>query len=146
MIRYEIEKQLINGELDIDDLPDAWDDMYEKFLGIRSPNRTQGVLQDIHWSMGAFGYFPTYTLGNLYSAQLLAAARVDLEGEESLEEMWSRGEFEPLLQWMRDNVHARGSILSPAELIEEATGQPPTPQPFIDYLAAKIERLYGVNA
>jgi carboxypeptidase Taq len=146
MIRYEIEKQLINGDLDIDDLPDAWDDMYEKFLGIRSPNRTQGVLQDIHWSMGAFGYFPTYTLGNLYSAQLLAAAREDLEDEESLEEMWGRGEFEPLLQWMRDNVHARGSILSPAELIEEATGQPPTPQPFIDYLRAKIERLYGVNA
>ena len=80
------------------------------------------------------------------SAQLLAAARGDLEGEESLESMWQRGEFEPLLQWMRDNVHARGSILSPAELIEEATGQPPTPQPFIDYLSAKIERLYNVGA
>jgi len=96
--------------------------------------------------MGAMGYFPTYTLGNLYSAQLLAAARADLEGEESLEDMWHRGEFEPLLQWMRDKVHARGSILSPAELVEEATGQSPTPQPFIDYLRAKIERLYGVNA
>ena len=146
MIRYEIEKRLINGELGVDDLPDAWDDMYEQFLGIRSPDRTHGVLQDIHWSMGAMGYFPTYTLGNLYSAQLLAAARVDLEDGETLEDMWGRGEFEPLLQWMRDKVHARGSILSPAELIEEATGQPPTPQPFIDYLAAKIQRLYGVSA
>tara|TARA_B100001146_G_C15745312_1_gene249410 strand:- start:138 stop:428 length:291 start_codon:yes stop_codon:yes gene_type:complete len=96
--------------------------------------------------MGAMGYFPTYTLGNLYSAQLLDAARADLEAEESLEDMWHRGEFEPLLQWMRDKVHARGSILSPAELVKEATGQSPSPQPFIDYLSAKVERLYNVNA
>jgi carboxypeptidase Taq len=82
----------------------------------------------------------------LYSAQLLSAARADLESNETLEEMWGRGEFAPLLQWMRDKVHARGSILSPAELIEEATGMAPTPQPFIDYLRAKIERLYGVSA
>ena len=146
MIRYEIEKRLINGELGIDELPDAWDDMYEQYLGIRSPDRKQGVLQDIHWSMGAFGYFPTYTLGNLYSAQLLAAARADLEGEETLEEMWRRGEFAPLLDWMRTNVHGRGSILTPAELIEEATGQPPTPEPFIAYLRDKIKSLYGVTS
>ena len=146
MIRYEIEKQLINGDLAIDDLPDAWDDMYEQYLGIRSSNHTQGVLQDIHWSMGAFGYFPTYTLGNLYSAQLLLAARHDLESTESLEEMWSRGEFTPLLEWMRSRVHARGSIISPSDLIEEATGTSPSPQPFIDYLRAKIERLYGIKA
>ncbi|MEE2812200.1 MAG: carboxypeptidase M32, partial [Candidatus Thermoplasmatota archaeon] len=114
--------------------------------GIRSTDRTQGVLQDIHWSMGAFGYFPTYTLGNLYSAQLLAAARRDLESTESLEEMWSRGEFTPLLDWMRTRVHARGSIVSPSDLIEEATGELPSPQPFIDYLREKIERLYGISA
>ena len=146
MIRYEIEKRLINGELDIDDLPDAWDDMYEQYLGIRSPDRKQGVLQDIHWSMGAFGYFPTYTLGNLYSAQLLAAARADLESDETLEDMWRRGEFAPLLDWMRTNVHGRGSILTPAELIEEATGQPPTPEPFIAYLREKIESHYGITS
>lgn len=145
MIRYEIEKQLINGDLKIDDLPDAWDDMYEQFLGIRAPNRKTGVLQDIHWSMGAFGYFPTYTLGNLYSAQLLAAAREELEGEETLEEMWHRGEFKPLLNWMREKVHSRGSIITPSELIEEATGNPPSPEPFISYLHAKIERIYGVS-
>lgn len=145
MIRYEIEKQLINGNLEVDDLPDAWDDMYEQFLGIRAPNRSLGVLQDIHWSMGAFGYFPTYTLGNLYSAQLLAAARNDLENEESLEDMWRRGEFNPLLEWMRTNVHSRGSIISPSELIEESTGLPPSPEPFIIYLRSKIERLYGVS-
>ncbi len=143
MIRYEIEKKLIAGDLEIDDLPDAWDDMYEEFLGIRAPNRTLGVLQDIHWSMGAFGYFPTYTLGNLYSAQLLAAARKDLPDHD---EQMRRGEFAPLLNWMREHVHQRGSILEPADLIEEATGSPPSPDAFVDYLKDKVEQLYGVSA
>lgn len=145
MIRYEVEKLLISGELEIDDLPDAWDDMYERYLGIRSPDRKQGVLQDIHWSMGAFGYFPTYTLGNLYSAQLLQAARNDLESDgHTLEDDWRRGIFTPLLDWMRTNVHHRGSILTPADLIEEATGDTPIPEPFVDYLKDKIGTIYGL--
>jgi carboxypeptidase Taq len=143
MIRYEIEKQLIAGEIEVDDLPDAWDDMYEEFLGIRPPNRTLGVLQDIHWSFGAFGYFPTYTLGNLYSAQLLEAARKVLPDHD---EQMRRGEFGPLLAWMREHVHARGSILEPAALIEEATGSPPSPDAFVTYLRDKVERLYNVTA
>ena len=143
MIRYEIEKRLIAGELEVDDLPDAWDDMYEEFLGVRPPNRALGVLQDIHWSMGAFGYFPTYTLGNLYAAQLLATARNDLPHHD---EQIRRGEFAPLLAWMRDHVHQRGSILEPAALIEEATGSPPSPDAFVDYLRDKVELLYGVSA
>ncbi len=143
MIRYEVEKRLIAGDLEVDDLPDAWDDMYEEFLGIRAPNRALGVLQDIHWSMGAFGYFPTYTLGNLYAAQLLAAARRDLPDHD---EQIRRGEFAPLLTWMREHVHQRGSILEPADLIEEATGSPPSPDAFVDYLKDKVERLYGVSA
>ena len=143
MIRHELEKKLIAGDLEIDDLPNAWDDMYEEFLGIRAPNRTLGVLQDIHWSMGAFGYFPTYTLGNLYSAQLLAAARKDLPDHD---EQMRCGEFGPLLDWMREHVHQRGSILEPADLIEEATGSPPSPDAFVDYLKDKVERLYGVSA
>ena len=143
MIRYEIEKKLIAGDLEVDDLPDAWDDMYDEFLGIRAPNRALGVLQDIHWSMGAFGYFPTYTLGNLYAAQLLEAARKDLPEHDK---QMSSGEFVPLLTWMRKHIHQRGSILEPAELIEEATGSPPSPDAFIDYLCGKVERLYGVTA
>ena len=144
MIRYEIEKLLISGELEVDELPDAWDDMYERYLGIRSPDRKQGVLQDIHWSMGAFGYFPTYTLGNLYSAQLLQAAREELETDgRRLEDDWSIGEFSPLLDWMRTNVHHRGSILTPADLIEEATGIGPIPDPFVNYLQDKIGTIYG---
>ena len=143
MIRYEIEKQLISGELEVDDLPDAWDDMYEEFLGVRAPSRALGVLQDIHWSMGAFGYFPTYTLGNLYAAQLLAAARKDMPDHD---ENMRRGEFGPLLAWMRGRIHQRGSILEPADLVEKASGSPPTPDAFVDYLHDKVKRLYGVTS
>ena len=143
MIRYEIEKMMISGDLEVDDLPDKWDDMYEEYLGVRAPNRSLGVLQDIHWSMGAIGYFPTYTLGNLYSAQLLAAARRDLPDHD---EQVRNGEFGPLLEWMRARVHRRGSILEPAALIEEATGAPPSPEAFVEYLEKKVERLYGITA
>ena len=118
-------------------------DMYEEYLGIRAPNRTLGVLQDIHWSFGAFGYFPTYTLGNLYSAQLLTAAREDLPNHD---EDMRNGNFIPLLKWMRENVHSRGSIISPAELIEEATGRPPSPHDFVEYLKQKVETLYNLTA
>jgi len=141
MIRYEVEKKLINGELEVDDLPDAWDDMYEEFLGVRSPTRSEGVLQDIHWSFGAFGYFPTYTLGNLYSAQLLVAARKELT---NLDEQIRNGEFTPLLDWLRAHVHARASILEPTDLIEEATGEQPKPDAFVDYLGDKLGALYGL--
>jgi|TARA_B100001996_G_C18653921_1_gene590483 carboxypeptidase Taq len=142
MIRYEIEKKLISGEIEVDDLPDVWDDMYEEFLGIRAPNRTLGVLQDIHWSFGAFGYFPTYTLGNLYSAQLLNAARKELPNHD---EQIRKGEFTPLLEWMRENVHSRGSIIEPAALIEEATGSSPSPDDFVEYLRNKVENLYELT-
>tara|TARA_B110000263_G_C15310532_1_gene512859 strand:- start:152 stop:1654 length:1503 start_codon:yes stop_codon:yes gene_type:complete len=143
MIRYEIEKKLISGEIEVDDLPDAWDDMYEEFLGIRAPNRTLGVLQDIHWSFGAFGYFPTYTLGNLYSAQLLNAARKELPNHD---EQIRNGDFAPLLEWMRKNIHSRGSIVEPSELIEEATGSPPSPDDFVRYLQDKVEYLYELTS
>ena len=141
MIRYEIEKLLISGDLEVDDLPDKWDDMYEEYLGIRPTDSSSGVLQDIHWSMGAIGYFPTYTLGNLYSAQLLAAAREDLPEHDA---QIRSGNFSPLLDWMRKKVHRRGSILKPAELIEEATGSPPSPEAFVDYLSDKVRLLYSI--
>ena len=143
MIRYEIEKKLIAGEIEVDDLPDAWDNMYQEFLGISAPNRTLGVLQDIHWSFGAFGYFPTYTLGNLYSAQLLNAAKKELPNHDQL---IKNGNFTPLLEWMRKNVHSRGSIIEPSALIEEATGSPPSPDDFVEYLQDKMEYLYELTS
>ena len=117
--------------------------MYHEYLGIKSSNHSLGVLQDVHWSMGAFGYFPTYTLGNLYAAQLLEAAREELPDHD---EQIKNGEFGHLLGWMRKNVHHRGSVLKPADLIEEATGAPPSPDAFVRYLCTKVEHLYGVSA
>jgi len=142
MIRYEIEKKLISGEIEVDDLPTIWNDMYDEFLGIKVPNNSLGVLQDVHWSMGAFGYFPTYTLGNLYSAQLLSAAKKDLG---DINEQIKQGEFFPLLEWMREKIHSRGSIIEPAELIKEATGRFPSSEEFIEYLKDKISDLYEID-
>jgi carboxypeptidase Taq len=142
MIRYEIEKKLISGEIEVDDLPKIWNEMYDEFLGISPPNDTLGVLQDVHWSMGAFGYFPTYTLGNLYSAQLLSAAKNDLG---DVDEQFRQGNFSPLLNWMRVNIHKKGSVLEPASLIEEATGFPPSSEAFVEYLKDKVEKLYQIR-
>jgi carboxypeptidase Taq len=99
------------------------------------------VLQDIHWSMGAFGYFPTYTLGNLTSAQLFTAAR-SVIGD--VDEQFARGDFAPLLGWLRENVHVHGSRWSAAELIERATGRPLTADDFLAYIRAKVNAVYGV--
>jgi carboxypeptidase Taq len=142
MIRYEIEKKLISGEIEVDDLPRIWNEMYDEFLGIEVPNDSLGVLQDVHWSMGAFGYFPTYTLGNLYSAQLLSAAKKDIG---DINKQIQDGNFSPLLEWMREKIHARGSIIEPAELIKEATGHLPSSDEFIEYLENKISDLYGFD-
>ena len=142
MIRYELEKMMIEGDIEVDQIPDIWNEYYDRYLGISPPNRKLGVLQDIHWCMGAIGYFPTYTLGNLYAAQLLESARNDIVDHD---ENIRNGMFGPLLDWMRKKIHTRGSILEPAELIEEATGRPPTPEPFVRYLASKVSRLYGIK-
>lgn len=142
MIRYELEKMMIEGDIEVDQIPDIWNEYYDRYLGISPPNRKLGVLQDIHWCMGAIGYFPTYTLGNLYAAQLLESARNDIVDHD---ENIRNGMFGPLLDWMRKKIHTRGSILEPAELIEEATGRPPTPEPFVSYLASKVSRLYGIK-
>ena len=100
MVRYEIEKQLVNGNIKVGDLPEFWNSKMEEYLGVTPPNDTKGVLQDIHWSMGAIGYFPTYTLGNLYAAQLYAAALAD---DSSIPDKIGKGEFGVLLDWMRSH-------------------------------------------
>jgi carboxypeptidase Taq len=143
MIRYEIEKKLISGEIEVDDLPKIWCEMYDEFLGIKVPNDSLGVLQDVHWSMGAFGYFPTYTLGNLYSAQLLSAAKKELG---DINNQIKLGDFSELLKWMRKKIHSRGSIIEPAELIKEATGNFPSSDEFIEYLKNKISDLYQIDS
>ena len=141
MLRYEIEKQLFNGDLAVKDPPHAWNTMFQEWFGVEVPNDRLGCLQDIHWSMGAFGYFPTYTLGNLYAAQLLESMAEDLGDIDALV---SSGDWSPLLQWLRPKIHAQGSKMSPSKLIEHATGSEPSPEPFLRYVESKYGRLYDL--
>lgn len=142
VVRFELERALFAGRLEVADLPAAWDDLYEELLGIRPTNAAEGVLQDIHWAQGMLGYFPTYTLGNLISCQLFAAARREL-GE--LEPMFEQGELGPLLGWLRDKIHRHGSRLTTSELVEAVTGTPLGSADLLAYLSATCEEVYGVS-
>ena len=142
MIRYEIEKQLFNGDLAVDDLPTVWNTMFKEWFDLDVPEDRLGCLQDIHWSMGAFGYFPTYTLGNLYAAQLLEAMSKDLG---DIDERVASGDWEPMLAWLGPRIHLRGSQVTPAQLIEDATGSPPSPEPFLRYVEEKYGALYKLG-
>ena len=141
MVRYEIEKQLVNGNIKVADLPEFWNSKMEEYLGVTPPNDTKGVLQDIHWSMGAIGYFPTYTLGNLYAAQLHAAALAD---DPTIPEKIAKGEFHVLLDWMRSHIHVHGSKLLPADLMTQATGKEPSSDDFVNYLHSKYTKIYSL--
>jgi len=141
MIRFEVELALLRGELSIDDVPEAWDAKYQEYLGVRSPEIRDGVMQDVHWSAGLIGYFPTYTLGNLYAAQFFARAEQELG---SLEAQFARGEFTPLLEWTRKNIHHQGSRYWPRDLLCQVTGQDLNPQFLIDYLNRKYLALYAL--
>jgi carboxypeptidase Taq len=138
-VRFELEQELIHDQLPVDDLPGAWRDRYRRYVGIQPPSDADGVLQDIHWSGGAFGYFPTYALGNLYAAQFFAQADRDLGG---LADQFRRGEFAPLLNWLREKIHHRGQCYTAGELCREVTGQPLSPRPLIEYLRGKLGPIY----
>lgn len=142
IIRFELEQALVAGELAVDDLPAAWNQKYEHYLGIRPPQDSDGVLQDIHWSGGAIGYFPTYTLGNLYAAQLMNEASHQLG---DLSDALQRGEFHPLRDWLRSHIHQQGRRYAASELVQDLCGEPPRSQPLVDYLQAKLSPLYGLS-
>lgn len=141
LLRFELERALFQGQCAVADLPAAWNEKMEKYLGIRPANDVEGVLQDVHWSHGMFGYFPTYTFGNLYAAQLNAAIRRDLP---DLDGFVSAGRFAPLLEWMREKVHRRGSLYPPAELIRRVSGEAVSTRPLVDYLRGKFSALYDL--
>ena len=142
LIRFEIEQALLNEEIQIDDAPDAWNEKYEHYLGIRPPSNRDGILQDVHWSAGLVGYFPTYTLGNLYAAQLMESAASSLG---DLHGMFRKGEFGPLLQWLQTNVHKHGFCYHPSELIENACGgEKLSHLPLVKYLQNKLAPIYGL--
>lgn len=134
ILRYRLEKALIEGDMEIPDLPGAWNDGMERLLGIRPPTDTLGCLQDIHWYDGAWGYFPTYTLGAMTAAQLYAAAR---DQNPEIEPAIGRGDFAPLMAWLRTNVHGKGSSVSAKELLISATGKPLDPKVFENHLRTR---------
>lgn len=139
MVRFELERALIAGDLAVADLPGEWNRLYADMLGLAVPDDRRGCLQDVHWSMGAFGYFPTYTLGTLYAAQLFEAARAAIPG---LEEGLAKGEFAPLLGWLNREIHAHGRRYLPGELCRRVTGRPLSAEPFLAHLEAKLVPLY----
>ena len=143
LVRFRLERALLSGDLSIDDLPAAWSDAYDDLLGIRPQNDVEGVLQDIHWSQGLFGYFPTYCLGSLLSAQLFEAAERDLGDQHKA---FSQLDFGPLLEWLRDHVHSHGARRSFAEIAEQATGKPLSCTAFLDYVEATAQELYGIGS
>lgn len=142
ILRYEIERDLFSGRLDVADLPAAWNAKMQGYLGVTPADDAVGVLQDVHWSGGAFGYFPCYTLGALYAAQLYQAALVQ---HPEIPARLATGAVEPLLGWLRENVHQVGSRLETDVLVTAATGGPLDPEAFLRYVTAKYTRLYGLN-
>ncbi len=139
MVRFEIELEIIEGRVHVEDLPELWNVKIQEYLGITPSNDAEGVLQDVHWSFGAFGYFPTYTLGNLYAAMLFYQAKKDMA---DLEQNIGQGNFLPLKNWLNDRVHQWGRQYSAGELIRRVTGQALTPEPFIQDLEEKFSNLY----
>jgi len=131
MLRFDLER----------DLPAAWNDRMRGDLGLRVPGDAQGALQDIHWSMGAIGYFPTYTLGNLYAAQFWTTIQAALP---ELDDQLRRGEFAPLTAWLRENIHAHGRRYTAPELCERITGKPLSHEPLLAYLEGKLRPIYGI--
>lgn len=141
IIRFELELALIGGDLAVADLPDAWDEKMAKYVGVRPANPAQGVLQDVHWSAGSFGYFPTYALGSILAAQFWAKIGADIPNRD---QQLAEGETAEIVAWLREHIHQHGKLYPPMELVERVTGTGFSAQPFLDYLNAKFRPLYGI--
>jgi carboxypeptidase Taq len=145
MLRFELELALLEGKLAVGELPAAWNELMQQYLGLTPENDAIGVLQDVHWSGGMIGYFPTYTLGNVISAQLFVRARAELEvSGETLEAQFAAGNFGELLGWLRRNIHAHGRKFTPKELLERVVGGGVAAGPYLSYLREKFGEIYGV--
>lgn len=142
IVRFELELQLFEGKLAISDLPEAWNARYREYLGVTPPDAAMGVLQDVHWSSGAFGYFPSYTLGNIYAASFGATL------QKQMPDMWQRveeGAFLPIREWLRANVHAKASLRTAPEIVTDVCGDRDNVDDLLDYLWARHGKLYGVK-
>ncbi|MDR0388163.1 MAG: carboxypeptidase M32 [Treponema sp.] len=141
ILRFELERRLFSGDLEVEDLPRAWRSGMKDLLGIEPETDAEGVLQDVHWSMGSFGYFPSYALGNLYGLQFLKKLRQDLPGYEG---DIARGVFSAIRQWLRENIYTWGRRLDPADLLFKVTGEKLSAAPFLEYIETKYTELYGL--
>ncbi len=139
MIRYEMEKLMFSGDVKVAELPGLWNEMYRKYLGVEVPDDRRGILQDSHWSGGAFGYFPSYALGSAYGVQMLTAM------EKDVPDLWQRiekGDLSPATAWLKEKIHRFGRVLTPAQLLENSIGGPFDPTCYTDYLTRKFTDLY----
>ncbi|OIJ12821.1 carboxypeptidase M32 [Anaerobacillus arseniciselenatis] len=139
ILRYEIEKALIKGEIEVKDLPQIWNDKMEEYLGIRPSHDGEGVLQDVHWSGGALGYFPSYALGYIYASQIKNKMNEDIP---NYDELMEEGNFTPIKEWLIEHVHQHGKMKKPLEIIEDITGEGLNPKYLIEYLEKKYKSVY----
>ncbi|MCR8641633.1 carboxypeptidase M32 [Paenibacillus sp. N1-5-1-14] len=142
MIRYELEKALIGGTLQVSDLPEAWNEKYREYLGIEPSSYSEGVMQDVHWSAGLFGYFPSYSLGNMYAAQMLN--KIENEFLPNFYELIEAGDFAPIKTLLTEHVYQYGKLLTPNEIIERMTGEELNPEYLVKYLTDKYSPIYGL--
>jgi carboxypeptidase Taq len=142
MLRFEMERALIRRELAVKDIPGEWNARFREYLGIEVDRDSHGCLQDVHWSAGLFGYFPSYALGNLYAAQFFAAARTAMP---DMDDCFAVGDFSGLLGWLRTNIHSQGQRFSAGQLCEKVTGRALSHRPLIDYLYEKYRLIYGIS-
>ena len=142
ILRYEIEKGLFDGSMQVDDLPYIWNELMQKYLGIQPHTDALGVLQDSHWSGGAFGYFPSYTLGAMYACQFYQTL---LSEQPDTERNIAKGNFVPIKNWLNENIHRQGRLYSPQELVQRVTGEALNPDYFVDYLKRKYSEVYNLT-
>jgi len=141
MLRLELEIALMEGSLNVKDLPQAWNARMQEFLGVTPPNDRLGVLQDVHWSGGMFGYFPTYALGNLIAAQIWDRMTA---GMPDVNDRMEKGDFSMILHWLRENLHRHGSKFEPQDLVKRVTGSKISSEPYMAYLNAKYGEIYDL--
>ena len=142
IVRFEIELAIFEGALSLDDVPAAWNERYTKYLGVTVPDAARGCMQDVHWSGGAFGYFPSYTLGNLYAASLGRTLDATVP---TLWEDVGRGDFGAPLSWLREKIHQRGHIVEADEIVRDAVGARDHVEDLLGYLWTRVGGLYGVT-
>ena len=142
LVRYEVEKALMEGKIKVDELPEFWNAHYKKYLGVKVPSDAEGVLQDIHWSHGSIGYFPTYSLGSFYAAQFFQQANKEIKG---LEKHIENGELLPLLKWLREKIHKHGRFYSAGDLCKHVTGEKLDFKYFMEYANKKYSTIYNLK-